>query len=157
MQSWKRPQPADLWRAIETYLAYAYDGPPPGAVRSRLATLRATPAAELFASPIFECIEQDGATVRYSIRLGNRFYPHMKLAIEPIPAGHDHLYRVDTHDRHVRPPPGSPEERAFADLMSNNQSLAESIESAWEQAGLPTFKAYLREDLARRAQSSGAH
>lgn len=157
MRSWKLPEPANLWRAIEIYLAHAYDAQPPGAVRSRLATLRAAPADELFTSTVFERLQQDGVIVRYSVRLGNRFYPHMKLVIEPMPAGQDHLFRVDTHDRHVRPPPGSSEEKAFGELMANNQASADAIEAAWEQNRLPTFKAYLREDLARRMAPPDAH
>jgi hypothetical protein len=38
----------------------------------------------------------------------------------------------------------------FTQLMESNQKLAESIEAAWDVSGLPTFKRYLREDLARR-------
>lgn len=150
MSIWKRPAPADLWSAIDIYLLHAYEAPPPRAVRARLETLRATSGEELFSCAVFEHSEEAGTTIRYSMRLGNRFYPHMKLVVERTPAGFQHLFRVDTHDRHVRPPAGSPEERAFANLMADNQNSADRIESAWEHAGLPTFKAYLRDDLARR-------
>jgi len=34
--------------------------------------------------------------------------------------------------------------------VEKNQRQAETIESAWAEAGLPTFKTYLREDLAKR-------
>jgi 3-phosphoshikimate 1-carboxyvinyltransferase len=155
MSSWKRPVPADLWRAIEIYLSHAYEGAPPRATRARLDTLRAISGDELFSSSVFERVEEAGMIVRYSLRLGNRFYPHMKLAIDRSPAGARHFFRVDTHDRHVRPPEGSPEEQAFANLMADNQRSAQSIEAAWEASGIPTFKTYMREDLARR-ESAGA-
>jgi len=35
-------------------------------------------------------------------------------------------------------------------MMEKNQSLASRIEAAWESGGLPTFKSFLRQDLARR-------
>jgi hypothetical protein len=34
--------------------------------------------------------------------------------------------------------------------MDQNRTTAEAIEAAWEEAGLPTFKKFLRDDLARR-------
>ncbi len=157
MPPWNRPAQAQLWSAIEIYLSHAYGEPPPPAVRARLQTLRATVGEDLFVSPLFERTHDGGAIIRYSLRLGNRFYPHMKLAIERAPAGSRHLFRVDTHDRHVRPPAGSSEEQAFANLLANNQSSAEAIEAAWEHAGIPTFKAYLREDLARRGDTQQHH
>ena len=74
----------------------------------------------------------------------------MKLVIERTPGGSDYLLRADTHDGHVRPKPGSPDEAAFNQLIVENQRLAEAIELAWERDGLPTFKSHLRQDLARR-------
>ncbi len=88
--------------------------------------------------------------IRYSLRLGNRVYPHMKLTIDRAPTGERHFFRVDTHDQHVRPPAGSPEEKAFAELMANNQHSVQAIEAAWEASGIPTFKTFMRDDLARR-------
>lgn len=75
----------------------------------------------------------------------------MKLIVEPTPTGTGHLFRADTHDQHVRPPPGSREAEMFAQLCNQNLYIAQQIEAAWEQAGVPTFKAYLRRDLAQRA------
>jgi hypothetical protein len=43
----------------------------------------------------------------------------------------------------------------FAQLLNQNLYIAQQIEAAWEKAGVPTFKAYLREDLARRAAMKG--
>jgi len=85
-----------------------------------------------------------------AVRLGNYVYPHMKLVIEPRPDGRGYLFRADTHDRHVRVPPSSPEYAVFQELMEKNQKLAEGIEHAWATEGLPTFRTFLREDLARR-------
>ena len=159
---WHKPEPPVVWRAIATYLSHAFDGPPnahdvpastPSAVRSRLEALRMTPPADFFASPVFER-DASAATpagqTKYCLRLGNRTYPHMKFVIDRAPDGHGHLFRADTHDGHCRPAPGARDYPMFCQLMETNRQLAARIEAAWETQGLPTFKTFLRDDLARR-------
>jgi len=143
------PEPALVWRAIDTYLKIAFDGSPPSAVRSRLETLRALDADSFYDSAVFET-HGEGMTVRKLLRLGNRFYPHMKMAIEKRPDRHGCLFRADTHDAHCCPATTSREYQAFRQLMEMNQTVAQAIEATWEQEGVPTFKSYLKEDLARR-------
>jgi hypothetical protein len=167
---WERPDPQSVWRAIETYLRLAYPPPgggasgsapgpapaapsPPAAVRSRLETLRSTPEEAFYDCPVFERTGADSGDPypsRYSLRLGNRAYPHMKLVIDRAPCGRSYLLRADTHDAHCQPRPGSPEQAAFAQLSRHNRELADAIEAAWEADHLPTFKKFLRDDLARR-------
>jgi hypothetical protein len=149
--NWEKPPIEEVWRAIEIYLSLAYAGVNSSpAMKARLDTLRSMPAGGFY-----DCksLERDSATEprKYSLRLGNRFYPHMKLVIEPTPGGAGSMYRADTHDKHIRPAADSPELPSFLKLMEENQKLSESIEIAWENAGLCTFKRYLRDDLARRA------
>ena len=155
--SWLKPSPAEFWRAADAYLALAYaGGPPPAAVRARLESLRTCAGAEsadpaaLFACPAFEKAPAADEPIKFSLRLGNRAYPHMKLVVDRSPDGKRYLYRADTHDLHIRPAPGSPEAAAFAALSETNRVLAESIEAEWERLGLPTFKKLLRDDLERR-------
>jgi hypothetical protein len=149
------PHPQHVWKAIEGYLRFAYQGSnPPPAVQKRLETLRAAGEnGALFASSAFE---RDSGKVpkKYSLRLGNRFYPHMKLCIDERPDQGGFFFRADTHDRHICPQPASKEHSAFRELMERNQRLAQSIETTWEEGGLPTFKTYLKQDLARRQQSA---
>lgn len=143
------PQSNVVWRAIEAYLARAYPGgQPPVAVRGRLDKLRAAGDAALAC----DCVERPPADAppAYRIRLGNLVYPHMKLAIEPSPDGAGYLFRADAHDRHVQVPPGSPEAAAIGAMCEANQQLAAQIEADWAAQGVPTFKTYLRADLARR-------
>jgi hypothetical protein len=158
---WHKPEPPLVWRAITTYLSHAYDGTcnshgvpagTPSAVRARLESLRMAPASDFFASPVFER-DSVATPTRFSLRLGNRTYPHMKLVIDRAPDGRGHLLRADTHDGHCRPAPGSRDSHVFGQLMESNRHLADRIESAWEAQGLPTFKSFLREDLARRMAS----
>lgn len=145
----KLPEPAQVWNAIEIYLRHAYERAQPSVtVRSLLETLR-TWKGDFFAAPVFARTPPH----RYCARLGNGFYPHMKLVFEPSPDGKQFLFKADTHDRHVCPPPESPEHGAFRELMDKNQRLADAIEADWASAGLPTFKAYLRDDLARRQRA----
>ena len=147
--NWEKPAATDFWKAVETYLALAYDGTPPAAVRSRLDTLGAVPFEAMFQSAVFELTPKEDP-IRLSLRLGNRWYPHMKLVIERSPHGNGSLFRADSHDRHIQVDPASREYAAFRELRENNQSLSSRIESEWESGGLPTFKSFLRQDLARR-------
>jgi hypothetical protein len=147
------PEPVQVRKAVEVYLGVAYDGAPPADVQGRVDTLGAAPDADFFANPAFERDRADPS--RYRLRLGNRLYPHMKMAMEPSPDGAQYLFRADTHDRHICPPPTSKEYGLFRQLMDANQALAQAIEARWEQAGVPTFKLYLRQDLARRRQAGG--
>lgn len=159
---WQKPEPAVVWRAITAYLAAAYEGAPsahgvpantPSAVKHRLESLRMAPAADFYASPVFER-DNPATPTKFSLRLGNRHYPHMKLVIERSPDGHGHLLRADTHDAHCRPAPGSRDHAAFCQLMEQNRDVADRIETGWAEQGLPTFKTYLRDDLARRKAAS---
>jgi hypothetical protein len=78
----------------------------------------------------------------------------MKMVIERSPDGAGYLFRADTHDRHVTVPPQSPEYSALCEMLAKNHAIGTQIESAWESADLPTFKGYLRKDLARRRMSA---
>ena len=148
--AWSKPSVSQVWSAVEVYLQLAYGGAaPPSAVRDRLASLRATGDADFYDSPVFER-DEARPTTRYSLRLGNKLYPHMKLVIERAPNGRGHLFRADTHDKHIRPAPNSREARVFAELMKMNQHFSESIEAEWANRRLATFKQFLRDDLARR-------
>lgn len=157
--NWNRPERDELLRAIDVYLsvAYATVAAVPKVVLGRVDPLRALPPDDggaFLAQRPFEA-EPPDAPARYFLRLGNASYPHMKLVVDRAPDGVGHLFRADTHDRHIRPAPGTPDADAFAMLMVTNQEYAEKIELAWDAAGLPTFKAFLREDLARRRAAAG--
>jgi len=146
------PPKDDVMRAVDVYLSIAYDGEPTTIVKSMLATLK-TWGGPFFRAPVFASAPSasGGADApRYAMRLGNKTYPHMKLVLEPSPDGSRYLFKADTHDRHICPTEGTPEYAPFCDLMRSNQELAEKIETAWSENGFPTFKAFLREDLARR-------
>ena len=151
MLSQKLPN-TEVWKAIDIYLTLAYTAAPPSAVRAKLETLRSLSQEDFYKSPVFE--RDQAGNQKLSLRLGNKLYPHMKLTIERSPDKMGYLFRADTHDRHACPQPGSRDYAAFTQLMENNQKIAQAIEQAWADQRLPTFKTYLREDLARRAKQT---
>ena len=136
-------------RAIDVYLGCAYpDGPPPTAVLRRLAW-REEPGPPPLEGPPFE--QSPGGLDRaptFALRLGNACYPHMKLQIQAwnIPEGF--LLSVNCHDQVAAPPADSPDLEPFRALQAANQGYKGRIEAAWDDAGLPTFHAYLRSYLA---------
>ena len=140
--SWQRPSPSEVWQAIEAYLAVAYEGAPPPAVAERLSLLRA--ASD---SAFYECEAFERAEGRFALRLGNRFYAHMKLVVETLPDGAPY-FRADTHDRHVLELVGSGDPR-LTELTERNQAIARAVEQAWSGLGLPTPREHWREKLAR--------
>jgi hypothetical protein len=148
------PEREQVMQAIDIYLRQAYGEEPPVTVRSQMAVLR-TWGGPFFRAPVFVADDQPHGK-RYSMRLGNRHYPHMKLRIEPSPDGSRYLFRADSHDRHVCPPPSSAEHDAFRALMEKNQQIVDAVEGTWGEAGVPTFKTYLREDLERRRRGAEA-
>jgi len=147
----ERPQPAVVIKAVDIYIAHAYGAEQPISVRSQLATLRAW-KGEFYRCPVIAA-DYNQPPRRYTLRLGNSHYPHMKLAIELTPDDKAFIFRVDTHDRHCCPAPGQPEYQPFLKLMEQNQQLAQAIEAAWEKENIPTFKAHLKDDLAKRQQA----
>jgi hypothetical protein len=139
--TWERPAPAAVWRAIEAYLCVAYDGAPPSPVAERLSRLRATAEAAFYDCDAFERGDD-----RYALRLGNRFYAHMKLVVRAAPGGRA-LFCADTHDHHFLGLVG-PADPRFTDLMVRNEAIARAIDDAWSARGLLTARECLREDLA---------
>jgi hypothetical protein len=142
------PEPSQVLKAVETYMSHAYGADVPTQVRSMLAILHSW-KGEFFRSPVIAADDKTPPR-RYTIRLGNRVYPHMKLAIELAPDGNSFLFKADSHDRHICPPAGSAEYDAFMTLRKENARIGEAIDNAWEQEGVPTFKSFLRDDIARR-------
>lgn len=148
------PESEMVFRAIEIYLDHAYaPGEVPKGVRGKVEQLRAMGDGGLFACSVVEH-ERGDLRRRCWIRLGNRFYPNMKLCVEERPDGKGYLFRADTHDRHVRPAEGSKDAAMFREVVEKNAAMSQEIEGAWARAGIPTFRTYLKEDLSRRAAAA---
>jgi len=84
------------------------------------------------------------------LRLGNRAYPHMKLAVDRIPETDDWVLAVDCHDRHILASVPPDQRGALEALFRENAALKTRIERRWTEAGLPTFENYIRGRLRKR-------
>ncbi len=128
-----------LRRAVELYLELAY--PPDCGVEPRLDRTAFDAARgwnEVLAA--FEVPRETNSqrTNRYALRLGNHRYQHMKLVVQEYLIAGEYFFSVDTHDNlDVRP--GMPDYERFQELRVFNRELKDAIESAWKQAGLPTY------------------
>lgn len=143
------PPSSVLWTAVTIYLDHAYTDVIPSQVARQVEDLRRATESGMYACASFERDVPD-APSRYSLRLGNRHYPHMKLVVEHLPARGRWFFRVDTHDLHIHLDPSSPEFEDLQRLHARNAEIAAAIEAAWEAAGVETFRAFLHRDLDAR-------
>jgi len=143
------PSAEDVARAVEIYLAKAYEGHP-------------TPASELFQIPagadvaawlMSDLVERspDASQINqvrsFALRMGNRLYPHMKLRLSRPPNDTVFVFSVDTHDAMLKAPPGSEDYDMLEELKEHNASVAKAINIAWQQSGLLTEHVYLRQKI----------
>ncbi|HEX9508555.1 MAG TPA: hypothetical protein VF947_09110 [Myxococcales bacterium] len=142
--AWEKPAPRRVWQAIQLYLQVAYGGILPEEVAKRIAELKSASDGRFYDSAVFERDRLQDPTY-FSLRLGNRIYPHAKLVIERSPDGSSALFQADTHDRHCCPEPTSPDYLNYRQLMEQNQRIAREVELAWAKEGLPTFRQFLRQ------------
>ena len=89
-----------------------------------------------------------------ALRLGNAFYPNMKLRLTRPPGNDIFLLMVDSHDVMLAALPGSPDHEALEELKASNAAIASDITHTWDAAGLPTEHNYLR-DKIRQARKRG--
>jgi hypothetical protein len=148
-----------LRRAAAVYLDLAYPaGAIPEVVHRRLNWGEDSTTGERLTRPPFERAgtAPGRQTPIYALRLGNHRYPHMKLQIQPWPNDAGFMLSVNTHDQVTGVNLSEGDARAFRDLQEENQRLKETIERAWDEAGLPTFLRYLRDYIeSRRAETPG--
>lgn len=136
-------------RAIQVFLGYAYDGGQVPANRAHFQTLETSqPLSEILSLSGVEKMpsrlgEDPGG---YSFRVGNSWYPHMKLTVQAYGSSPGYVFGVDTHDM-FNLPPNAPDYEEVQKLRNKNQELAREIERAWEAEGLPTQKGLLRHYL----------
>ncbi len=139
--------------AVAIYMNQTYTAAPPAAVQERLVRFEGLGDDQSVPLEWLEKGQCDSGRSTYALRLGQPMYPHMKLVVEESPSGGQPLFRADAHDNMLHAPPGSRDEAPLAALRAINKELADRIETAWVAAGLPTFKEYLRAQLAQRKES----
>jgi hypothetical protein len=139
-----------LARACRIFLERAYPQGPdtiPPPKKHFFALDMAQPVESVLVPPVCQpLLRRDGALRGYTLRLGSALHPHCKLQI----VDHDEgcVFSVDTHDGFFIDPT-HPEAARWRTFQETNRRLKEEIERAWEEAGLLTFNALLRRELAR--------
>ena len=117
-----------ILQAVETYLKIAYpDTELPERVVKIVEILKNS--EKIFPESIFE----NPAEGIYSLRLGNMFYPHMKLVVKI--EGENLLFDVDTHDSPERIPPSLPGYEKFKRIIKFNAEVKEKILNAFSGNG----------------------
>jgi hypothetical protein len=136
-----------LAQACRIFLELAYpEGhhtiPPPQKVFAALHPDRAL--ADVLVPPLCQPLH---ARNGYALRLGGSLHPHLKLQI----VSHEDdacVFSVDTHDA-IGLCIAEADAPRWTRFQESNRRLKERIERAWEEAGLLTFNALLRRELAR--------
>jgi CheY-like chemotaxis protein len=90
---------------------------------------------------------------RYSLRLGNRNYPFMKLLLQEHLVVGEFYFAVDTHDQ-MEIGPDFPDYDAWMVLRRFNHELKIEIEAGFQQAGLDTC-ARVRDLVGARCDAGG--
>ena len=91
--------------------------------------------------------------LRYTMRLGNRNYPFMKLLLQEHLVAGEFYFAVDTHDE-MDIKPDFPDYEQWMALRRFNGNLKKRIESQLANEGLPTA-ATIRDIAARRCAADG--
>jgi len=150
-----------MWdEAVRVYLEEAYGAAPvPPVVRARMAGFAGETLEAVARSEAFERVPGDvppAECERIRLRLGSREYPHMKLGADRIPDSEDWVLAVDCHDRQLMAVAQESERAALEALIRANNDLKTRIERRWTEAGLPTFKQYVRRRLAQQGGAAAA-
>jgi CheY-like chemotaxis protein len=90
---------------------------------------------------------------RYTIRLGNRNYPFMKLVFQEHLITGEYFFAVDTHDE-MDIKPDYPDYEAWMSVLRFNQGLKRDIEVAFASEGLDT-SACIRKMATDRVAGEG--
>ncbi|MHC5062855.1 MAG: response regulator [Planctomycetota bacterium] len=92
----------------------------------------------------------DSSCLRYTMRLGNRNYPFMKLLLQEHIVAGEYYFGVDTHDD-MEIKPDYPDYEAWMAVRRFNSDLRRKIEASFGSSGLPTAL-NLRELCSQRTQ-----
>jgi CheY-like chemotaxis protein len=143
-----------LRRAIGSYLAIAWDGGEgskivyPPATRSCMRRIEeATTPDEILGCFTFEGGE--GKMRKFTLRLGNRRYPFMKLVFQELLVPDSFYFAVDTHDE-LDIKDSCDDYDQWLEIKGFNARLKKEIERAWKARKVPTF-ADLVADVERNA------
>ncbi|MCA8943457.1 MAG: response regulator [Planctomycetes bacterium] len=139
-----------LTKAVENYLELAYGGGTKPRWIPDLDLPPDAPPRELL--KLFQADHEEGELARYTMRLGNRNYPFMKLVFQEHIVDGQFQFGVDTHDD-MEIKPDYPDYEAWMAVRRFNRELKVKIEQRLEEIGVPTA-AQLRREVAERCASS---
>jgi len=128
-------------QAIEIYQDIAYEG---------MSFLRSLPdfGSDLDASIVefLDCFEKESQTKdaarlkSYILRLGNKKYPFMKLAIQEHLIENEFIFMVDTHDDMFNIP--TPDFDELQKIRGYNLEIKKQIEETWTEKKIPTLSTF---------------
>ncbi len=127
--------PSMLAKAVETYLAVAW-GDDTSRRRPHFDFSACTTAEEVLSH--FTDERRQGKMRRWTLRLGNRRYPFMKLVFQELLVRDDFFFAVDTHDD-LELHGAMDDFDTWLTLRRQNAELKLDIERAWQREGVPTF------------------
>jgi CheY-like chemotaxis protein len=139
--------------AIDTYLELAYGSASAPRKRPNLDLPASAGLDEILALFQRDVVADEGRScVRYTMRLGNRNYPFMKLYLQEHIVPGEFYFGVDTHDD-MEIKPDFPDYEAWMAVVRFNRDLKRSIEERFAEQDLHTA-ATLRRICEERAQSA---
>lgn len=119
--------------ATEIFLKKAYPDSVPTPIMEKVEALQDLRSEDDLIT--WSVLEREGN--RYSFRLGNHGYPHMKLVFSL--ESQRPVFYVDAHDSHFNLPAGVPGYDKLMALRQTNKEMKQRIEGAWAAANLPIF------------------
>jgi CheY-like chemotaxis protein len=146
---------ADLvQQAVDIYQDIAYGTHRPRRVVEPLAAASVEQLLQLFQKEKVEPVAGH-ACCRYTMRLGNRNYPFMKLLLQEHLIAGEFYFGVDTHDQ-MEIAPTFPDYEQWTTVRRFNGELKRRIEDAFAAAGLDTART-LRQAIVDGRRQGSAH
>lgn len=144
--------PELLQKAIAVYQDFAYGG---GRPRRPVDAPAGGAPESLLSMFTKECVETIPGYPcnRYSLRLGNRNYPFMKLLLQEHLVAGEYFFAVDSHDQ-MEIKPDYPDYDQWMAVRRFNRELKRRIEDGLEQVGIDTA-ACVRRLLVESCEEGG--
>jgi CheY-like chemotaxis protein len=148
--------PDTVQKAIGCYLSIAYGSQARGRRGPDLTTIEGKAAEACLSVFQKEQVEPipGHPCVRYSLRLGNRNYPFMKLVLQEHLLAGEFYFAVDTHDQ-MDIKPDYPDYEAWMAVRRFNRDLKRQIEDEFGRQGIDTAACLCRAVREREVPASG--
>lgn len=130
-------------RAVAIYMQIAWPGSAARPIFDPRRLAGAGTMAEVFALCETRPAGLQPVQAHFALRLGNARYPFMKVVLHEYLLEHEFFFVVDTHDD-FELTADNPDFGAWVGIKQHNHALKQSIEDAWEAAGIPTHREMLR-------------